>query len=297
MPETASFTTLTRLALSNLRNKRLWWFCIPAGICIALSTFYASKASSLIAEKDSTALLSFLQDELGHVFLALLGISFLFRIGEAPLRGIVIPLLQFIHLKQKDESLKHPSWKDLLHGAKKAFFFEFGFLGFITLLGGILLIPSLLAWKFNQHAFIPLFEIGFILLLGISFYLYFIKELSLFYCLLGKIGLRESINLGFRIFRRHSFLTVLFFIYLSMIGFIVTACIDLFVRLTPFVFAGPRNDVLPLIVSIPLFGFYFLFDQALRLTYFRHIAASPKDRAKKVSMAKEMDRATGTTNI
>ncbi len=296
MSEIVSFASLTRTALKDfLHNRSIWWMALPVGILSDLSSFFAAKTEKVLEGMSAaTPLSTWIDTGLDLSFVLFLSLSFVFVLAQSPLRGIIVLLLQSVHLNRSRETSVQSKRGDLARVAKKAFLFESGFWVIIVLLGATLLVPSLLAWRFNQDALLAVSQLGLILFFSISLYLYLIKELSLLYLLLGDTSFRGSVDLGFRIFRRHSFLTLLFFVYLIMLAIIATFSISL---ASMALFFGTESDLLQIILTAPLFGLYFIFDQALRLAYFRKIASRPKTPAEKVAATKPTEPATGITNV
>lgn len=141
-------------------------------------------------------------------------------------------------------------------------------------IGIILSIPSLVAQRFNLSIMPTVFELGFLLLITIGVYLYFIKELSCLYAILGKTRFRSAGDLGFRLFRRHAFNTVLFFFYAALLTLFFSLLVEFFFRLIR-IEATQQPSFQSLSMTIP-FGFYYIFDQMLRVSFFRSIATTPK---------------------
>lgn len=292
MPETVSFASLTRTALRDFfQNRSVQWVALPVGFLIVSSSFFASQAERLLKSSDPAFFVRWISVGPDSSFLFFLSLSLVCTLAQSPFRGIAILLLQSAHLNQSAETPFRPKRQDFFRVARTTLIFESGFWLFLIALGSILSIPGFLAWRFNPDAFTIVSQFGLILLLTLSLYLYLIKELSLLYSLLGNTSLLSAIDLGFRLFRRHSFLTLLFFTYASMLAILSTLSISLLGSMLDFF--DVQNDFLKNFIAVPLFGLYFIFDQTLRLTYFRKIASRPKSPTAKVVTAKTVEPITG----
>lgn len=279
MPEMGSLMTITQNALRAFwKHQSLWWFAIPLGALVSLSSFVTAVVQDHLPDfSGPTALTSLFSDPRLRIAL---GTSFLIVLCQSAIRGILIAC--FAH--QMNESggstgirNRHISWRDLLRASRISISFETTYWLVLLGIGVVLAIPSLLAQRFNPSIMPTVFELGFLLLITIGAYLYFTKELSCLYGILGRTSFLDSGDLGFRLFRRHAFNTVLFFFYAALLTLFFSLIIDFFLRLAR-TSTEPHSPLRSLLTAVP-FGFYYIFDQLLRISFFRSIAASPKKPA------------------
>lgn len=275
MPEMASLMTITRGSfLAFCKHRILWWFAIPAGTLVGLSSFVSIAVQDYLPENsDFSSLTSLFLDR--RLIIAL-GISLLVVLCQSLIRGALVALFAHRMNESGDSALPNKTrpWKNMLHGGRMSIIFEAAYWLVLIGIGIILAIPSLLAQRFNPSVMPTVFELGFLLLITIGVYLYFTKELSCLYAILGKTGFRSAGDLGFRLFRRHAFNTVLFFFYAALLTLVFSLLTELFFRL--FRLGTEQRSLLQsLFMAIP-FGFYYIFDQILRVSFFRSIATTPK---------------------
>ncbi len=195
--------------------------------------------------------------------------------------------------KSSDPSAR-PGW---IRAAFLSLLFQIAFWCLLCILGLILFLPSYTAWIINQESFPVLTEMALILFLTLAVYLFFIKELAYFFALFSKISLPTSIDLGARLFRKYSFATVLFIFYASLLALLVIVLIDSLLAPIRLILPEPIRQQAVSLVGVLLFGYYSLFDQSLRLVFFRSIAAPPKRRASKEPLTKPAESAPGITPV
>lgn len=274
MPETASFTTITERALRlTWQGRSLWWSAIPVGICIGIGTHMSTLLQDTLPESTDAALwVPLLTDQRLVIGLALL---FLALIAQSLLRGALVFLLEHrLRKTGSSEVVKKPTTLTLLHAAGTSLIFEMVYWLTLLIIAAVFAIPCLFAWRFNPSVLPAILEIGFLLLLTIGVYLYFIKELSLLYGILGNLRFQPATDLGFRLFRRQAWSTTLFFFYAAILALFFSILIEGLVML----FGISKENTswyTSALIALP-FGIYFIFDQALRLTFFHAIAATPK---------------------
>lgn len=298
MTETVSFTDLTRDALRNvLYNRSVFWLALPAGILISIASYTSSKAELILSGLKTENISSLFSHPTALDLVPLILIGLIVLLLQAPLRGLTLFFLQFFHLKQIDPTHPIAQKKDYWRAMRTGFLFEGIYWTALSTIGLIIIAPCIVASRVNPSVFPSILQIGFLLFIGTALYLYLIKELSLLYGLFGKISLRSSIDLGFRIFRRYSFLTLLYFTYLSILSFLTTTLFTVFIQIILNLIISPQSDTFLFILSMPFLGMYFVFDQSLRLAYFRKIASTPKSKSAKVSVPKPAEAATGVNNI
>lgn len=292
MPEMASLMTISRGSFRAFwKHRILWWFAIPAGALVGLSSFVSIAVQDYLPENpDLSSLTSLFLD---HRLILALGISLLVVLCQSLIRGALVAL--FAHrMNESGDSIlpkKTIPWQNMLHGSRMSMSFETAYWLVLIGIGIILAIPSLLAQRFNPSIMPTVFELGFLLLITIGVYLYFTKELSCLYAILGKTGFRSAGDLGFRLFRRHAFNTVLFFFYAALLALIFSLLTEFLLRL---VRIGVEQQSLfqSLFMAIP-FGFYYIFDQILHVSFFRSIATTPKKPAPKETVLETSQTPSG----
>lgn len=275
MPEMASLMTITRNSLQAFwRYRTLWWFAIPTGTLVGFSSFVSTVIQDYLPETPELSSLTLLFSERRLLFA--LGISLLVVLCQSAVRGALIALFAHQMSVSGDTAprKKPVPWRDLFRASRMSTSFEMAYWFVLIGVGMVLAIPSLLAQRFNPSIMPTVFELGFLLLVTIGVYLYFTKELSCLYAILGKTGFRSAGDLGFRLFRKHAFDTVLFFFYAALLALFFSLLIESFFRLIHLP-VEQHSLFWSLCMAVP-FGFYYIFDQLLRVSFFRSIAATPK---------------------
>ncbi len=273
MPEMASLMTITRSSFREFRKHRaLWWFAVPIGILTGVSSFISIGIQDHIPKTEDLASLTSLLTN-GRLILTL-GVSLLVVLCQSTLRGILLGL--YAHRINTSDTTKHTlfPWQDMLRAGRVSLTFEGAYWLLLISIASAVALPTFLAHRFNPSIMPVIFELAFLLLLTLGVYLYFIKELSCLYAIFGKTHFRSAGDLGFRLFRRNSFNTVLFFFYAALLALIYSLLIEYFFRLIH----APINQhsfLSSLFMALP-FGLYYIFDQVLRASYFRSIATTPK---------------------
>ncbi len=270
MPEMVSLMTITRGSFQAFwKHRILWWFAIPAGILVSLSSFVSTTAQNYLPETPNlSSLTSFFLD---HRIILTLGIALVVVLCQSLIRGALVAL--FAHRMNETDPIlpkKTLPWRHMFRGSRMSMSFEAAYWLVLIGIGIVLVIPSLLAQRFNPSIMPTVFELGFLLLITIGVYLYFTKELSCFYAILGKTGFWSAGDLGFRLFRRHAFNTVLFFFYAALLAIFFSLLTEFFLRMIRL-----RVEQQALFMAVP-FGFYYIFDQLLHVSFFRSIATTPK---------------------
>jgi hypothetical protein len=293
MPETASLTAITRNAFQLVRKIRQGWlFALPAGFFIILGSIHPIALPNSI---DPDALFSgdwFFTPE-GQHFSFLIGLSLLISFGQALIRGPMLLALNRTAAGNEKSVVR----TGFLRAALLSLFFQAAFWCLLFILGGVLFLPSYVAWRMNPESFPALTEIALILFLTLSTYLFFIKELTYFFALFGKTAFRSSVDLGTRLFRKHSFATVLFMFYAALLTLFSIILVDALLSSTGLFLPETNRWLIESAIGLPVFGYYFLFDQALRLAFFRSIATPPKERVRKEPLTKPAESAPGITPV
>ena len=275
MSEMASLMAITRNSTEAFwKHKRLWWFSVPIGILIGLGSLAPASFQDRLPDTSDISSWSLLLSSSG--LLTAIAISFAIMLSQSVLRGALIALFA----DQMSESLEGARgtrtvpWKNMLRFGYTSLHIEIFYWVALGAIGIAVITPSILAQHYNPSIMPTVFELGFLLLITIGVYLYFVKELSCLYAILGKINLRSAGDLGFRLFRKQAFNTVLFFFYAALLTLFFSLLIDLVSRAFPS-FPNAKPFVPSILAAIP-FGLYFVFDQILRIFFFRSIAVSPK---------------------
>ncbi len=292
MPEMASLTTITRNSLQAFwKHRPLWWFTVPAGMFVGLSTFVSNTVQDRIPDASKIPSWSSLLDD--HRLLLAVGASLLLVLCQSAIRGALIAL--FIHRMNTVSGIRVSNrklpWSDVIRAIRASVSFEAAYWLVLIGIGVIITIPSFLAQRFNPSILPAVFELGFLLLITIGVYLYFIKELACLYAILGKTGFRSAVDLGFRLFRRQAFNTVLFFFYAALLALFFGLLVEFSLRIVH-IPIEQHSLFWSLFTAIP-FGFYFIFDQILRVSFFRSIATTPKNPAIKETILEASQTPSG----
>ncbi len=273
MPEIASLAMITRDALRLAYERRsLWWFAFPASLCIGIGSLASQKLQSTLPTETADAAL-WISLFTNQSWLIAVGLVFVATFGQSIIRG---PLLILLNRKP---TIKHDlsqtiTWLKAIRAIYIAITFELTYWLFLIGTAALVCLPSLLAWHFNPSVLPVLIELGLLLLLTLAIYLHFIKELSLFYALLGKVRFTTAVDLGFRLFQRQTFTIVLFFFYAALLALFFGLLFEAAKKILGLSLSD-LNRMAYFFTFIPLGG-YFIFDQTLRLFFFRAVATPPK---------------------
>jgi hypothetical protein len=258
------------------RKHFLWWLALPTSALIGLSSF-ATKSlhQNFLVVQEQWDWIHLLPDTSTT---KLIVASVLAYFLQSALRGPIILLLNKNGRgadRYIQPIIRH--YKELFRAFLTSLLCESIYVVSVLVIFSILAIPIFFSWKFNPGVFPVLAEIGFLILLALTLYLYFIKELALLYALLGQVRPSSAFELGLRLYRRRTIIILLFFLFAALLMLF-------FVSITEFLFLACGLSRLNLslsdylITALPI-GFYFVFDQALRITFFNSIASTPKQTA------------------
>lgn len=274
MRESPSFLALTQLASSLfLRARSLWWYALPAGFLLTLGNVQGSPIPTFPIDQNQS-----LREILQHLpssFWKSLLLLFFSQLFLYALRGPFLVNIERLLLSQKHSPYKVKSsfHRSFLVG----FYYELGYWIFFLFVSFISFLPLFISWQYNQSAFSFIAECAILLIFSVGMYLYFLKEFSYLYSLLTHAPTRSAFDLGFRLFRRNIFLTILFFLYLSLFSLILSFCISL-------LFSGISQTKAFFWITAPFFGMIFLFGQVLFLLFF-HSLATFRPKKKEVTLA------------
>ncbi len=274
MPEMAPLTSITIRAFRMAWQQHfVWWIAIFIGALMGISSYVAGGLQPLFTDSGTDRSL-LLHSLTRPSTIGLIGLSLLAASIQSALRGSLILILNRRKDKENSASQRKIAWGEYRHAAVVTLICEITYVFILSVIAILIAIPCFAAWRFNPSILSGILEIGIILFLLISIYLYCIKELTLLYTLLGNIQLPPALDLSARLYRRQTLNTTLFFFYAALLalGFVlfIESCISISgiseLR-TTFSFS--------LVLGLPL-GLYSVFDQALRVSFFYSIATPPK---------------------
>lgn len=286
----ASLTTVTRNALRAFgKHRTLWWFALPIGIFIGVGSYASQKLQSALPDSpDPSSWLTLFSDPTVY---GLIGASLFAMLTQAIARGPLIAIFDHQSREMRDTNPAKTPWQNVFRAVRVSAAFELAYWTVLIMIGLAFVLPCLLAQRFNPPVFPIILELAFLLLLTLGVYLYFIKELSCLYALLGKVSFRSATDLGFRLFRRQAFNTVLFFFYAALLALFFSLFIQSLVRSAGLI--EETSDLKKTIALSMPFGLYFVFDQLLRVAFFRAIASTPKKPAPKETVLETTQTPSG----
>lgn len=274
MPEMVPLLSITTSAFRvTWRKHFLWWLALPTSVLIGLGSFATKELHQdfLVVQKQWDWIRLF-SDVRTINFIVVSALAYFL---QSALRGPIILLLN----KNGQDDHQHTQLiirrcKELFRAFLTSLLCEVIYLVSVLIILFILAIPIFFSWKFNPGVFPVLSEIGFLILLALTLYLYFIKELALLYALLGKVRLSSAFELSLHLYRQRTIIVLLFFLFAALLMLF-------FVSITEFLFlicglSRPNSGLSDYLITALPVGFYFVFDQALRVTFFHSIASTPK---------------------
>lgn len=265
---------------------------LPLGICIGIGTHTNALLQDTLPKTPDTTLWVTLMSNSGVLFA--FGTLLAVACGQSFLRGIIVFSLERRNREKELRGIQNLAFRKIFRGACLSVFFEVTYWLALLLIAFAFAIPCLIAWRFNPSALPAILEVGSLLLMTIGVYLYFIKELSVFYAILANVHVQTAIDLGFRLFRRQAFNTILFFFYAALLAICFSMLAEGLIASVKI----PKTDVswgMTLVRALPL-GIYFIFDQALRLMFFRAIATTPKKPITEEAALKPSERPSGAAS-
>lgn len=295
MRVSVSFFALLEEALRLVFHSRIiLGMSLVFGVLLSLSWRFSEKLGDLLPS-DSTNIEAWLtpssifSQEIGFLFLGLI----LIGIGKTTLRGSLFLMLEAILLKRLPHDSNTPvsasKQKTLIQGAKLSLLFETGYWFLLVLLFGLLLAPVFFAHRFNPNAFLPLFQMAIVLggILAIIFF--YLKEFSLLYALLASIKPKLALELGLKLFRENTIISLLFGGFLLALSFLFTFFLNLAMIISALVTVLFLKTSLSILMSIVFLGLAMSITEALRLLFFHALAAAPKLPLVKNNVALEKD--------
>lgn len=286
-PSISFFQLFEEAVRTLLQSRPLLFMGVPLGIILFLSMKESERITPLLPT-ETTSPEAFLASISLHQETLLTGIFILLLLGiiRTALRGPIFILIEHILLKKlpAPSSSPHINQKYLLKGAGLSILFEALYWIALTLLGLIIFVPSFIALKFNQAVVFSLFQMGTILLLMLAVVFFYIKEFGLLYALLAHIKPRLAIELGLKLFKKHTVLSLLFGLFLIALSFLFTFFLNLAMITSALIPFWWPKAIVSVLSSIVILGFTTLLIETLRLLFFHALAATP---AIKVANIKE----------
>ncbi len=275
-----SFLSLLEEAVQILfQSKLLLSLLIPLGLLLFGSFQVSETLAPLLPESflSREAVIStfethqrFLRDGL----IALL----LFGVLRMALRG---PLFLFIEhtVLQKvtpTSRLSLPKSYMLMRSAIIALGYEAFYWMTLTLLALVLFSPLYIASKVNPAAIQILFQMGALVLLGLSLVFFYLKEFGLLYTLLAHLKPRLALDLGRKLFQKHTLLSLLFGLFLMALSLLFTFCLNLAIITSAIIPWSFLQEGWRLVCGVILLGSAALLTETLRLLFFHALAATPR---------------------
>jgi hypothetical protein len=292
MPKTVSFVSLTLSALRLVRSSRsAWLFFIPFGGAVLLAGFVPHEFRLLLEGQSSRLADGSLGERWFLLSITLLAGATLLRIA---CRGPLVLILDRERRKPLAGNTPGETSVSPLRAIRITFLFEISYWIALGLLGLVLALPLSIAWKANPAILPTLARFALFFFLCLSLYLFLLKEFSFYYSLLGRSRFRSALELGERLLRRHTFLSLLFGLYATLLSFLFTFSIDsamLMVAATPH---PVLSEGLQSLLSISAFGIFALFEQALRLLFFVALAAPSRHARERARQLAPAESTSGT---
>lgn len=279
-PSISFFHLFEEAVRTLLQSRPLLLMGIPFGITLYLSM----KGSELIAPLFPTEVVD---PEVMFTSLSIhqetlfIGITIIVLLGalRTALRG---PLFLFIEkiLLQKLPASSSPSLplkrQQLIKGVLLALLFEILYWLLLVIFGLILFSPLLIASTYNPGVAPFLFQMGsiFLFILGITFF--YVKEFGFLYALLAHIKPRLAIELGLKLFKKHTALSLLFGLFLIALSFLFTFFLNLAMITSALITFWWPKTIISTICGIGILGFTAILTETLRLLFFHALAATPQ---------------------
>lgn len=280
-----SFFDLFQETLRLISSGRfVYGFGVVFGILALLATELNQRVLPFIESENTSphALIRTILDQ-QEIFLLTLGGLLILGLLRSLLRGPYFLLMENMIIQklslEKEFDLKP---KVLRRSAWTALSFEIGYLITLALLWVVIALPLTLAFRLNPGAFEFLLPLGLILLTILSIVFFYLKEFALLYSLLAHSKPRLSLELSLKLFQKHTWLILLFGLFLMAIAFLFTFVVNLVII---------ASDLIPLIWlqvglsavgTIVVFGLAEATKETLRLLFFHTLAATPKPPVLKV---------------
>jgi hypothetical protein len=211
--------------------------------------------------------------------LTLFGLVILVSFLQSAIRGPLILFLEHGHPADAKVKRKKISRSEMMRTIFVSATFEVLYWFTLLIVAAVIAVPCFIAWQFNPSVLTGILEFGSLILFTLGVYLSFIKELACLYALLGNVRLTSAIDLGFRLYRRQAFNTLLFFLYAALLAILFAVIIESSISALGLV-RFQAGWLVVIIASLP-FGLYTVFDQSLRLSFFHSVATTPKKPALK----------------
>lgn len=277
------------------QSKLLLTLTLPLGGILFVSTKISEQLTPLLPQDLSSPLfLPLLKEEQPLIFS--LGATLVFLgIVHTILRGPLFLLIEERLLKQLPASPHQGALFNKKLLGRSALFslsFETLYWGALLLIGAVISSPLFLAAKFNPSVIPSLFQIGTLLLLGLAIFFFYIKEFGLLYTLLAHIHPKLSLELGLKLFKKHSLLSLLFGLFLIALSFLFTFFLNLAMIISAFIPFSKMESLVNGVSGIVILGFITVLTETLRLLFFHALAATPRIKLTDMQPVLEKEKTT-----
>ncbi|MGB3073657.1 MAG: hypothetical protein WBB68_05355 [Candidatus Moraniibacteriota bacterium] len=278
MPEMAPLTSITVSAFRVAWRRRfLWRLALPVSVLIGINSHVAREIQhTFLDSTDRSHWFSLLTDS---ATLTLFGLVVLVSLLQSAIRGPIILFLEHGYPHDAKVKRKGVSRSEMLRAIFVSATFDVLYWFTLLIVATVIAVPCFIAWQFNPSVLTGILEFGALILFTLGVYLSFIKELACLYALLGNVRLSSAVDLGFRLYRRQAFNTLLFFSYAVLLAILFAVFVGSLISAVGL--ARFQAGWLVIIASSLPFGLYTIFDQSLRLSFFHSVATTPKKPALK----------------
>lgn len=286
MRTSVSFLDLLQEAVRlSLRSRHILAFALPLGLLAWGGAWVGERLNSILPDStDSLATLWQGLSESESLLLglggALLGLGVLRALCRGPL--FLIGESKLVPKPAAEATPPLPSRKALASSAFMSLLFELAYWGAVALLSLIIVIPVVLALRYNPGATQTIAELGVILLLTLSIALFYLKEFALLYRLLAHIRPLIALDLGLKLFKKHLFWSVLFGLFLMGLSLLFTFFANLAIIASDLVMFKVARGPLALLVTVVILGCGAVIEEMLRLLFFHALAAAPKQPSMRI---------------
>ncbi len=275
MEEKISFYTLTLLSYKKtFLQKTPWIFGSILSLVMILENKVFSFAQNIHSPQELWLLIS---HQTFHTLSIFLCIFIGFILLSVFARGNLIASLHFLLKNKKDSSHKKIS---LLKNMWTVFSIEAYFLLLFFPLASILLLPIFIP-SLNNSPLIPLLtRFALITLLFCFLFFSLLKQFIFCYSIFSFIPLLTAFRLGLTLFRKHFFLSSLFFFFTLFLSGLFTFLVNIVilgtVALTQWIHFSWGEKNIETVSLFILFSFFAVFLQTLWILFFQSIA-EPKE--------------------
>lgn len=279
MRATVSFVDLLQRTINLFsRHHHLLWFVIPFGIIAVLSTKVSEYFPAFTNEetKDWSILLAKVEQDFSSL-IGMVGVLILLSILHSLFRGpYFLTLEEAINSDKEGKNSHSISAKIYLRAALTSLKYDgmywLGTAFLLTTIG----LPIIFAFRFNQSVAPIIGELGFILVFIVATLFFILKEFALLYTLLAHTKLKAAMELSLHLFKKHTFLTLLFSLFLMLLSLLFTFPINLAIIASDFVEFRWLQKGFEWLSLGSILGISTLIKESLRLLFFHALATAPK---------------------